>query len=130
MGLQFTSCIQRDGGSLFSQTLHKNSKFFVIYSLVNVNNSPKTANLYTFTKETFNGKLHFFATLKNYGPENYTNIKIMKHVKNMSKLKGQIMSVFKLRFVWRGRRLGLKKGGFSGLQYICVRLIPKRKLRN
>ena len=40
------------------------------------------------------------------------------------------MSVFKLRFVWRGRRLGLKNGGFSGLQYICVRLIPKRKLRN
>ena len=93
MGLQFTSCIQRDGGSLFSQTFHKNSKFFVIYSLVNVNNSPKAANLYTFTKETFNGKLHFFVTLKNYRLENYTNIKIMKHVKNMSKLKVKSLKV-------------------------------------
>ena len=93
MGLQFTSCIQRDGGSLFSQTLHKNSKFFVIYSLVNVNNSPKAANLHTFTKETFNGKLHVFVTLKNYRLENYTNIKIMKHVKNMSKLKLKSLKV-------------------------------------
>ena len=84
------------GGSLFSQTLYKNSKFFVMYSLVNVDNSSKTANLYTFTKETFNGKLHFFVTLKNYGLENYANLKIMKHVENMSKLKLKSLKV-KLR---------------------------------
>ena len=93
MGLQFTSCIQRDGGqSIFANTSQK-LEFFVIYSLVNVNNSPKTANLYTFTKETFNGELHFFVTLKNYGLENYTNIKMMKHVKNMSKLKVKSLKV-------------------------------------
>ena len=67
-----------------------------MYSLVNVDNSSKTANLYTFTKETFNGKLHFFVTLKNYGLENYANLKIMKHVENMSKLKLKSLKV-KLR---------------------------------